>query len=434
MKTRKSWVVLALAYGAALVVGVASGSAASAESARSTAPSAANEEVTLRALFASINQPAQEILNKNFERVYPNIKIQAQYLSSDALATLLVTQLQAGNAPDVFSTVPGRSSPGSVWSLAEAHRLLNLSNRAWEKRIYPAGLPFVSWNKSVFAWPLTVTPYGVIYNQDLFRQLGLRVPATFSQVISMCRKISAAGKVPFVQAFGNPVASIIIGRQRAAQYVFSVDPQWTAKRRKGQVTFAGSPQWRRALDSIADMNREGCFQRGAAGTSRPQQYASLARGEAVMSIMSGAELASVQQLNPNLKLAMFNLPADKAANSAVFAAATLNISGNAATRHAGHVRTFIDFMAREKQSSLFSRVSGAIAPLDLKKGIIPAYMKSGLGPFFAKKKIVGSVDYGWPNSSVWSQGAVPGITGLITGQTTVDEVLGNMDRLWAAGR
>jgi raffinose/stachyose/melibiose transport system substrate-binding protein len=387
-------------------------------------------DVTLTMLMPTTYQFATDIMNKNFERVYPNINIQVQYLPSDQLSTLLVTQLQAGNAPDLFFTKPGNAAVNGVWPLGQAGKLLDLTGRKWQPRIYPPAKRLATVGKKVLAWPGVIIPYGIVYNVDLFNQLKLKAPKTFADVIALCKQITAAGKVPFAQAWSSVTAGQIVGRERMVADVYGADPSWNTKRAKHQVTFAGSAAWHQALQSIVDMKNANCFQPGATGTSRPQQYALVANGTAVMSVMSAPELPNVTAVNPSIKLRMMNLPPDNGSKPTVTAATTYMISANAATSHPQEAKTYIDFVAREKQNSLFARVSYGMAPLDVKKGALPDWA-SPLKPIFNPAKIKGGdAEADWPNTRVFIEGLATGIVGLITGQTTIDGVLAKMDDLW----
>jgi raffinose/stachyose/melibiose transport system substrate-binding protein len=422
-RTRLS-LVAAFGVAALLTVGLAGAAA------RSTP---GKDVVTLRLLSASSNQKQTDVLIANFQRVYPNIQITAQYLTTTQAELVLLTQLQAGNGPDIFR-IQGAQAPTGIWPLAEAGRLLDLSGRKWQKRMYPPAKLQYMYKGKVYGWPLSVNPYAVLYNTDLFKQLKLTVPTRFSDVLTMCRKITAAGLVPFVQAWGNLVAPHEYGPQRMAQYVFSVDPKWNDKRYRGEVKFSTSPLWRRALQSIVDMKDAGCFQPSPQGMlSRDLQYASFARGEAVMTLIAASELTSFLNVNPNLHYAMMNLPADDPKSSVVIADAPIGLSVNAATKYPEQAKTFIDFMAREQESSLYTKVSGEIAPLDVKKGKLPSYMLKDLGPFFKAGKVLTAGQKPWPNARIFEEGLSQGMIGLFTGQTTVDSILKKMDDLWDNG-
>src|SRR3954453_7265295 len=69
--------------------------------------SGSSKSVTLRLLFPTVAQSATDILIANFERQFPDIQISPQYLPSDQETQLLVTQFQAGNAPDIIMAQPG---------------------------------------------------------------------------------------------------------------------------------------------------------------------------------------------------------------------------------------------------------------------------------------------------------------------------------------
>jgi raffinose/stachyose/melibiose transport system substrate-binding protein len=391
------------------------------------------EAVTLTMLMPTTTQVAQDIVNKNFERVYPNIHIETQYLPASSITNLLLAQLQAGNAPDMFLTRLGNSDVNGVWNLAAAGRLLDLTGRAWQKRMLPSGKALLTYKGRVYGWPLTIYTNSVWYNLDLFKQLGLKVPTQFSDVLALCRKVAAAGKIPFSQSFSDNATGIILGRQRFEQYVYSVDPNWNDKRARKQVTFASSPLWRRALQSIVDMKDAGCFQAGAQGTSRPQSFGIFARGESVMMVGASTELPQITAITPSIQIGMFNLPPDNPKNAVAVAVPGVVISANAATRYPAQVKTFIDFIAREQQDSLFARVAGGLSTLDIKKQNLPGFMKAGLGPLFKAGKIRSGDEASWPSPAIFPQGYTSGILGLFTGQTTVDSILAKMDQLWEAG-
>jgi raffinose/stachyose/melibiose transport system substrate-binding protein len=391
------------------------------------------DDVTLRLVSGTAQQAATDIIIANFQRVNPGIKVTAQYLDSNTLKVVLVTQLQAGNAPDIVRLQAGSQATG-VWTLAPGNRLIDLSNRPWVKRMYPPAKPFYMSGGKVYGWPVAVTPYAVLYNTDLFKQLALKIPKTQADLLTLCKKITAAGKIPIVQPWGNLTAANIIGPQRAMEYVYAADPKWNEKRAKKQVTFSSSPLWRRALQSVVDMKDAGCFQpTPQAMTQRPPQYVSFSKGDAVMTIIASSELPSIVALNPNLHYAMFNLPADNAKKTIVVAGAPIGMGINASTTHPNEAKKFIDFMAREQQSRLYSKVSGDIAPLDVKKGLVPAYMKADLGPYFKAGKYDTLKTHAWPNEAIFADGLAAGMLGLFTGQTTVDSILAKMDQLWDQG-
>jgi raffinose/stachyose/melibiose transport system substrate-binding protein len=420
-------VVVALVVGAVMTLSAA---VAAAQPTSMASPQAKRDVVTLRMIMGVTVKPAMDILIANFQRVYPNVRIDATYSTTDQVTSQLSTQFQAGNGPDLLQVRGGNTDSASAYVLAGAGQLMDLTKSPWYKRIDPNSKQLYTLKNKVYAWPTFITPYGAIFNVTLFNQLGLKQPKTFGDVLSLCKKITAAGKIPFAQAFGGTtVSALVLARQRSAQYVFGPDPSWNDKRARKQVTFAGSAGWKRTLQSIVDMKNAGCFAPGAQGTSLPQMYAQIATGDAVMGTANNFDYTSIKLLNPTENLQIMNLPGDSAKQNYLLAASTLAVGANAHTAHPKEAKDFINFLAREQQASLFAKILGGIASLDAKKGKFPAYA-TPLAPFFKKGTYRTDEFAAWPNPLVLNQGLIPGIIGLITGQTTIDSTLANMDRLW----
>jgi raffinose/stachyose/melibiose transport system substrate-binding protein len=420
MKAMKVRLSVALALVAVLSVGAA------------TANAQRHDTVTLNVLMFTTAQPAWEILNKNFERVYPDIKINATYLPSSTLAQVLPTQLAAGNAPDAFTIVPGKQDSEGLWVLAGSNRLLDLSGRPWNKRIFAPMRHMVTYKNKVYGWPVFVQPHDPVANTDLMAQLHLKYPTNFQQVLAQCKTIRDAGKIPYFQSFNTVAGGIILGRTFASQFVYAQDSKWDTERYLHKVSFTTSPLWRRAFQAIVDMKNANCFNEGATGTSRPQQYAAVATGQSVYSIITSGEIANMTAINPNFHYAMFNLPPDNPKKQLVQSYSGITLAGNAATKHPNEVRKWIDFYARAKQDALAAKIGTAVSPLDAKNGNVPDFMKP-MAALFKAGKLDPPHDPLWPCPNTWNDSIANGITGLMTGQLTVDAVLQKADQIWDTG-
>ena len=435
MSARKGILAAAVAVVAVVVVVilVASGDGgddgANAANVSQGGAASGQEEVTLRLLMTTTAQAATEQLVADFEKANPTIDVEDEYLPTLTIEQVLPTQIQGGSAPDLSFVQTGNTSAIGVWRLGKEGHLLDLTGRPWDDLIWPAARATNSVDGKVYAWPSPVLPYDTVYNVDLFEELGLTFPETQAEVLEMCRTIRAAGKVPFIQSVE---AMLQIARQRYAQFVYSVDPDWDQKRADGSEHFETSPLWHRALESLVEMKDADCFQPGVEGTTRPQQYAMMARGDGVFSLAHAFDLAAIREANPDVNLAMTNMPPDDGGDAALFTAASLAIAGISTTEHPEEVKAFIDFMASEDESSKFAETAGGIAPVDAMNGELPPYMNR-LAPFVESEKLVGQHDAEWPNPRVVQDGLSKGIVGLFTGQLSVDEILANMDRIWDEG-
>jgi raffinose/stachyose/melibiose transport system substrate-binding protein len=388
--------------------------------------------VTLSITQVNTGQQATDALIKHFEAANPNINVQATYLPSATLANLIPTQLQSGTASDIIYVTPGGQKIGSVWPLAAAGKLLDLSGQPWFKRMGgKQQQQLSSFQGRVYSWPVAFIPDFVAYNTTLFNQLKLKIPKTFGQMLTMCKTISAAGKVPFAAGFNDTGTWSIISRMLYEQTVFGVNPNWTNDRIAHKTTFAGTPGWHLALQRLVDMKRANCFQAGAAGANRTGVYPIFARGQAVMMMVAASEMPTVLGITPDLKYAYFNPPfAFNPAAQMVAVPASVMLAVNKATKHPAEAKAFINFAARAAQSSYYNKVGLTIAPYDLQRGIVPATMKAVAPLIRSGKYRVGDETY-W-DSGVYQTGLQPAIQGLITGQANVDGTLATLDKMWDA--
>jgi ABC-type glycerol-3-phosphate transport system substrate-binding protein len=83
----------------------------------SSARPARDDTVTITLIANTLDQTVWQVLIANFERVYPNITVDATYTGGTAIGQLEPTELAAGNAPDLLATVPGCGTTTSVCEL-----------------------------------------------------------------------------------------------------------------------------------------------------------------------------------------------------------------------------------------------------------------------------------------------------------------------------
>ena len=177
-----------------------------------------------------------------------------------------------------------------------------------------------------------------MYNKDLFASLGLQEPTTFNELLALCGKIRAAGKIPISAGF--------------------------------------AALW-----------------------------------------------------------GMFMFPADKAQDTvADTSTAMLNAVVSARTQHPKEAKTFVEFIARPKQNSLYAKVQGVIAGADFKAGIFPAYAGASDATIKLAKsgKIIFSPVTPWPrpDKGMYIPNFITQLPGLFTGQKTPADILAFMDTLW----
>lgn len=383
---------------------------------------------TLRVLTpASGLQVGFEAVAKNFEAAYPTLKIEFQGVPSGATyGQTLLTQLQAGTAPDVFYTNGGSGSPEAILPLAAAGRLADLSGRAWAGDV-PSIAEGLYWSgDQLYGLPLYLNPLGVVYNVDEFARLSLTPPTTFDALLAMCGTIKDAGKVPIAIPGQFPR---LLGQILSASNVYAGDPTWDAKRSADQVTFAGTQGWASTIQDFVAMNDAGCFQPGVQSVGVPQSFSLIGSGQALMYAGPASGMGGILAVDPTLNLAMFPMPGHTASSTRVMAGYFDALAVNATSSMLPDAQRLLDFFAQPDQQAVFAEAAGGISIAEAAAGTLPTRFQL-LASLFASQAVVGRAQDAWPGAQV--VGALDdALVGSITGQLTVEEGLARLDAAWA---
>jgi raffinose/stachyose/melibiose transport system substrate-binding protein len=382
-----------------------------------------------------------EILIANFERVYPNVDVNATFLQGgNVRGPAIATQFQAGNAPDVVMMGAGRVIVPSLLEYAQAGQLADLSNRPWAKRVPPWARPLVTYNGKVYGWlQRSIAGPIVVRNRDLFQNLGLTLPRTFPQLLNVCRTIrqKAPNLLPlgFIGALPDSRGAAVL--HFASSEVYAKDPDWNAKRARGAVTFQSTPGWRTAVQRLVDMKNAGCFSPSVAQDSVQAVLGQMLSGQAVLLWFSDTGFAALRAANSRLNIDMFVPPAastQAASYMTVYPQDTLVVNQRAKNMPAA--LAFVDFMAREKQDRLFSTINGGVSPYDYQRAFNPrigARALDELHQFASSFATAGRIRVTghalWPSTDPFLA-IGNAVQGLFTGQTTVDDVLRAADNAW----
>ncbi len=394
-----------------------------------------NDAVTISFLVGSVEQQGFDVLIPNFERVYPNIKVDVTYAPSTAvLYQLETTELAAGNGPDLLTTFPGCGQPVSVCALAKAGDLAPMIKKPWVKRSLPLVTSLSKYGQGLFAFEPTVGPDGVFANDDLFAKLGLKVPQTFAQLLAVCQKAKSAGTVAVLLPGADATTLALTIVNLAIATVYASDPHFTAEQKAGKVTFDGSTGWHRALQEFVDMNDAACFQPGATGAAIASAYGAFAQGQGLMTTALTTRKGTIDMLSPAFTYGHYPFPGGTAPNQTTTflnLGGSVSVNAHASAQNQSAAQTFVDFLARPKQNTLFAQLVGGLTQYEFLKDQIPDFM-SGDSAVLEKHEYVVSPVLGWWNANVFlalQQDAI----GLITGQSSVDDILNAMDAAWKQG-
>ena len=391
--------------------------------------------VTLSMLANVQYQPGYKVVVAKFERVHPNIAVNITFPATGEQGFQLeTTELAAGNAPDLLDVQPGCGTPTSVCALAKPGHLAPLIKKPWVKRSLPLVLSKGKYGQSLVIFTPIVSPMGIWTNDDRFRQLGLKIPQTFQQLLGVCRKVKATGGAAFLLPGADQVTLRVLIVDIAVATVYGKDAKWAAKLKAGKVTFAGTSGWHQALQELVQMDEAGCFEPGVAGTSAASARAQFAQGQGLMlpGITLGRGLIAAG--SPQFSYSHHPFPSGTDPNQTrtlLEIGASVGVNSHSSPANQAAAQAFIDFVARPKQNALLAQTTGGMTQYEFIKGQTPAFMSDYRSVFRKHKYVVN------PAKSWWNKDVVAALDqneiGVITGQRSVDDVLKAMDTAWKQG-
>lgn len=398
------------------------------------AGAATDAPVTLRLIAQSTGEgnPPFEAVIAAFQEAHPNITIDAEFFPiGTAYPEVLRTQLQSGNAPDLFYVSPGAGGLVSVLPLAEAGYTADLSSRAWAGDFVPENARDLFFlDGQLTAVPLNIVPISVVYNVAALEQLGAQPPTTMDEFYALCKTAQDNGKALLSVAGANPQNAGLLASALAANHVVAADPDWNTKRAAGEVTFAESEGWQKTLQTILDMQAAGCFIPGAEGADIPQAAPPVAAGDAVGFVIPTGAIGALKGINPDVRLGTFTLPAESADATVIYATASDGIAIYKNSPNLEAAMLFADFFAESEGSNIYASKTGAVSmqAAATGEGLLPEL--AGIAPLLQDDtRNYPLVQLEWKNPEVFAA-LGSGVQGLLTGQQTIEDVLTAMDAAW----
>jgi raffinose/stachyose/melibiose transport system substrate-binding protein len=402
----------------------------------SQARPARSDRVSISVIALAQAQPAYSVLIPNFERVYPNITINPTYAGTTLqYLQLTTTELAAGNGPDLIPTGVGCGSTIAVCDLAKEGYLAPLLREPWVKRSLRIVTSASKYGQGLFVFSPELEFEGLYTNDDMFKRLGLQVPQTFQQLLSVCTQAKADGTIPVLfPAEGATVPEHLV-EDIALNTVYANDKRWNSELNAGTVSFEGTPGWHAALQELVDMNSAGCFEPGAAGLASIAADAEFAQGEALMYFNLDSHYGLIGAGDPHFTVSHRPFPAGDSPGQSIVqleiaTGLAVNAHSSAANQAAAHL--FVDFLARPAQDALYARLIGGFTQYQFLHGQLPTYLTS-FDSAVANHEYGTNPQIGWWNPDVANALNTESV-GLLTGQTTIDEVLQAMDAAWKLGR
>jgi raffinose/stachyose/melibiose transport system substrate-binding protein len=223
------------------------------------------------------------------------------------------TMLAAGAKDvDVFQTWGG----GQLATYARRGQVLDLTPSMkkdnWQARFSDASLNFVSADDKIWGVPVELANVLVYYNKPMFDKYGLKVPATFDELLAVCQVLKGKGIIPMALALNKAEWVGDLYYQYLVTRVGGLDPFRKAIAREEGGSFK-DPTFVEAGKLLQTMVDAGCFQEGFMGAEYASMRQLLAQEKAGMILMGSWLPGQLATEAPDFlpKMDYFRFPAVK---------------------------------------------------------------------------------------------------------------------------
>ncbi|HEX4814861.1 MAG TPA: extracellular solute-binding protein, partial [Nonomuraea sp.] len=403
-----------LAAGSLALAGCAPGSSAppptpSAQPSSVRTDAAALGDVTLTVWDQEVRggQAAQmRQLNAAFQARYPNIRLNRVSRSFDDLTTTLRLALSGNRPPDVVEANNGRSSMGAFVKAGQLRPLDAYADAYGWKRRYPESVLRYSrysadgklfGEGNLYGLPQVGEVVGVFYNRAKLSRLGLRPPATWSDLEAALATAKQAGEVPL--QFGN------LDKWPAVHVFGTVQSRHVPPDQIGTLAFGrkgaswNTPENTVAAEQLAGWVEKGYFAEGFNGQGYDPAWQAFGKGQGVFLIAGTWLLADLEKaLGGDLG---FMLPPGATAGAPPVATGGtgLPFAITAKSRHPDAAAAYIDFITGADAMKVLADTGNLPVAETARQQVKPGAQQevfTAFGTVTARSGLVPYLDYATP--------------------------------------
>ena len=279
---------------------------------------------------------------KDFEKENPNVHVKVVNVPN--AGEVLKTRVLAGDVPDVVNIYP-QSIELQEW--AKAGYFEDLSNKDYLKRVKNHYADKYAIDGKIYNIPYTANAYGIYYNKDKFKELGLKVPETWEEFEELVDTIIAKGETPFAIAGADTwtlngyhqlaLATSTGGGKEANDYLRFSKPN--AIKSSDSVLKDDF----RLLDLF---RKKGAMQTNWQGAGYTDVVGAFARGDALMTPNGSWAITAINAQDPKFNVGTFPFPGKQKGQSLTIGAGDLAWSISSSSKHKKEANAFVEYMSR----------------------------------------------------------------------------------------
>lgn len=291
---------------------------------------------------------AYESFIEAFREENPDIDVEfTPYLNTE-YNTILSTALQGGGGPDIVHL----RAYGGMEPLADAGLILRLDDKVPALSDFAPGILLGATNRAdggVYGVPFALQTVQVLYNEDLFAELGLEEPTTWAEFTAVGDALKASGVNALANGALEPwTVETLFGGVGPSYYG---GDEFFDDITGGETDFT-DPRFTAALEQMVAI--QPYLADNYMGVGYTDMQSMFAFGQAGMLIGGSYELATLANLNPDLNVGVFALPGVNAGEGKVSFYVDGSYGINAASPNQEAALKFIEFLASQEYGQMFS--------------------------------------------------------------------------------
>jgi ABC-type glycerol-3-phosphate transport system substrate-binding protein len=375
-------------------------------------------------------EDAFQELAKRYEQL-TGVKVNFDlYAPSDAYSQKVRAAAQGATLPDIFGILGEKRD---FASFIKAGYILDLTpymernNAAWKNSFFVKALAVNEFpcdntygvKPGIYGVPIDVMTIQVLYNKDLFKELGLnpnQPPRTFAEFLEIGKKIKQAnmqglvsgwGEVWMIDCFANNYAFNIMGRDKVLATL------------RGEVPYT-DPDWIRVFTLFKEMQDSGLLANGLVTMVNKTAEQLFANGKAVFAFNGSWCVNVYKAMNPNLNYAAILPPAvSEKYPMSIWGGAGSSFMVNARSKNKVEAIKFLKWLTEKEQQVYLAQATNNLPANKDSITKIPEILAS-----FAKSMDVSTHPNVWGVSEFSAVIEVldKGIQSIIIGEKTPEQV------------
>lgn len=238
----------------------------------------------------------------NFMKKNPDIKVEYEIKTPNDYMSLLITSIQAGEAPDLFwhhgTATNDMENLVGMGALMDLTKYLDISNYSKMSRAK------VTYKGKIYQTPAaTVDTRAVYYNKDLFKEKGWKVPSNLGEFEALLPVIKNAGYIPISLA-GRFNWNILFLFE---PILAATHPDWIQEATVGKARY-NDPRVIDAMKTMIEWGKKGYYGKFYMGVDETGQYLAFSKGKATMTVGGSWIASTLKKNNPSMHIGAFQMP------------------------------------------------------------------------------------------------------------------------------